>query len=280
MSRRTIFTDEYRYESVDETTIRYIRPRTPSPPPTPPPPPKPVTTTTTTTTVETTYYRPVTPPPPPPPPKPVTTTTTTVVTTTHKPEPLTTYTTKISPRVSRIGTTTLYRSPSLRTVRFNSIPRVTYIPPVYHHDNVVNIRIEKENTPVTTTTSEYSEFKQDFKYDYSMNETFESKKSRSKSMTRLNDSFELQKIDLNRQKPVSDVNSVTVIYDQSSKNDDRHVHFYEHLEQDNGCSLAGSLMRANSSLLPVNRSVEIGSIFNGNSFGILCKFYEINFVFT
>ena len=268
MSRRTIFSDEYRYESVDETTIRYTRPRTPSPPP--PPPAKPVTTTTTTTTVETTYYRPVTPPPPPPPPKPVTTTTTTVVTTHYKPENFTTYQSRISPRVSRIGTTTLYRSPSLRTIRVHSTPRITCIPPpCCATENVVNIRVEKENRPVTTskTTSEYE-------YNYSCNETYESKKTRSKSMTRLNDSFELQKIELNPRKPA--INSVTVVYDNGAKNNDRRVHFCEHVETSSAsdceaANLASSLMRANSALMPCNRSVEVGSIFNGNSFGILSK---------
>ena len=218
MSRRKIFTDEYHYESKDETIITYTPP--------PPPPPKPITTTTTT--VETTYYRSITPPPPPPPPKPVTTTTTTTtVTTTYKPDNnnnnSSTYVSSITPRISRIGTTRLYRSPSVRTIRVHSTPRVTFVPPppppaipcYCNTGNVIDIKIEKENTCPTMKSYDY-------KYDYSYKESFESKKTRSKSMTRLNDdSYELEKIELKR-KP--SIKNIPVVCENSGKHEKR-VHF-------------------------------------------------------
>lgn len=166
-SVKVIYEDKYRYESKDETIItkNYSRSRQPSPSP---PPPKPITTSTTT--VETTYYRPLTPPPP------VTTTTTTITTSYPKSsdEPVV-YRSSMSPRVSRIGTTRLYRTPSLHSIRVHSQPRITYVsPPRISYripvsfqnaqENVIRLSIEKENVqPVV-----------------SYNETFESSfKSRS-----------------------------------------------------------------------------------------------------
>ena len=198
--------------------------------------------------------------------EPVTTKTTSIVTSYPKTE----YVSQISPRVSRIR----FRSPSIRSVRVHSTPRVTFISPqrLYEpfsepfccKDNVINIKIEKENECPIMKASVYN-------YDYSFSETFERKHKRSKSMTGLNEnSYELEKIELKR-KP--SIRNVAVVY-ENNRNDNRHVHFCDQIEDDdNKVKCVSSLVSASPSFLPVNRSIQVGSIFNGNSFGILCNYF-------
>jgi hypothetical protein len=213
-------------------------------------------TITTDETITTTKFETV----PIKPPKPSTTTTTIVT----KTNPTSDYVSRISPRVSRIR----YRSPSIRSVRVHSTPRVNFIPtpplPLPCTDccreNVIDIKIEKENDYPKLNSYEY-------KYDYSFNETFERKNTRSKSMTRLNDTYELEKIELKR-KP--SIRNVSVVY-ESNKNDKKHVHFNDNIENDCNITCVSSLVTASPTFLPVNRSIQVGSIFNGHSFGLLCK---------
>ena len=47
--------------------------------------------------------------------------------------------------------------------------------------------------------------------------------------------------------------------------------FVKHTHDDDGESLAGNLVKSSETFLPVTRSVNVGPIFNGNSFGILSK---------
>lgn len=77
-------------------------------------------------------------------------------------------------------------------------------------------------------------------------------------------------------KPV--VNSVTYVYD-TDKDKHRHVTYVKHVHNDAGDSLAGNLVKSSDNFLPVNRSVNVGPIFNGNSFGILSEHVTIRDTF-
>ena len=214
-------------------------------------------TTTKDETIITTKYETT----PLPAPKPLTTTTSIVTT----PYPNSEYVSRISPRVSRIR----FKSPSIRSVRVQSNPKNTFVShtqlPLPLSDsicctnNLINIKIEKENEQPHLKYYDYN-------YDYSFSETLQ-KNTRSKSMTSLNDTFELEKIELKR-KP--SIRNVAVIY-ENNKNDNRHVHFCDQIETDSENKSVSSLVTSYPSFLPVNRSIQVGSIFNGNSFGLLCK---------
>jgi hypothetical protein len=50
----------------------------------------------------------------------------------------------------------------------------------------------------------------------------------------------------------------------------RHVTYVKHTHED-GQSLEGNLVKSSDTFLPTTRSVNVGPIFNGSSFGILSK---------
>lgn len=250
MSRRTIITDEsYRYESVDETT----------------------------TTVK--YTEPVT----------------RISRITRTPSP---------PACIR-----LCRSPSVRSITVRRSPSVVMIrPPVYRprdsSANSVSIRIESNNDNcvrnklasssfVNTSYSNSSDY--DYKYEYST-ETIENKVSLplslplSKSMTHIsNIKYETKTIPAPPPPPpvqtveiyhtntplrINDnQNSLTYVY--KTDNDNRSVSFVKHTNNDSGLSLEGCLVNSSPTFLPVNRSLEAGAIFNGNSFGLLSLLFII-----
>lgn len=71
------------------------------------------------------------------------------------------------------------------------------------------------------------------------------------------------------QQPPAQPNSVTYVFDDCDNN--RQVTYIRHADNDPGLTLPGCLVKASETNLPVNRSVHLGAIFNGSSFGLLSK---------
>ncbi len=152
--------------------------------------------------------------------------------------------------------------------------------PLVRSNSYVSI-VETKDEVKDTVNNEY---KYDYKYDYKLTEEVGNKtlsKTHSKSMTNISKNNFKEAIILNPEPATTTVtvtpaqaktNSVTYVFEHEPKeNTTRHVTYVKHTNNDSGSSLAGSLCSASSTFLPVNRSVNVGPIFNGNTFGILCK---------
>lgn len=63
--------------------------------------------------------------------------------------------------------------------------------------------------------------------------------------------------------------SLTYVYNNDDEN--RQVTYIRQTDNDSGLTLPGCLVKASETFLPVTRSVNLGAIFNGNSFGLLSK---------
>lgn len=90
--------------------------------------------------------------------------------------------------------------------------------------------------------------------------------------TTTNESKQLAKYNTNNnrlQENSSGKNSLTYVYNDNDG--DRQVTYIRHTDNDPGLSLPGCLVRASETNLPVTRSVNLGAIFNGSSFGLLSK---------
>jgi hypothetical protein len=73
--------------------------------------------------------------------------------------------------------------------------------------------------------------------------------------------------------------SSTFVFDNEDNNRSV-VSYVKHTDNDQGLCLDGCLVKAASPcLLPVNRSVHLGTVFNGNSFGLLSSSMQIKDTF-
>jgi hypothetical protein len=73
--------------------------------------------------------------------------------------------------------------------------------------------------------------------------------------------------------------SSTFVFDNEDNNRSV-VSYVKHTDNDTGLCLDGCLVKAASPcLLPVNRSVHLGTVFNGNSFGLLSSSMQIKDAF-
>ena len=177
-----------------------------------------------------------------------------------------------------------YYTPTFSSHRFMPTRLFYNTAPVYYEPKieikleprVTEIRIEKmpltkSNSFVSiaeTTKSTIEEADNcDYKYKYEYIEEINKKpisKVFSKSSSNISDMKSLTK-----------PNSASFAFDHDQANKQRHVSFFKHTDDDSGLSLAGSLVKASPAYLPVNRSVHIGPIFNGSSYGILCNFDQL-----
>jgi len=110
----------------------------------------------------------------------------------------------------------------------------------------------------------------DVKYDYKYEEAVDGKSiknSSSKSMSKSCSDMDVP------------VNNVTYVFETDKEGDKhRHVTYVKHTHED-GQSLEGNLVKSSDTFLPSTRSVNVGPIFNGSSFGILSEHLTIRDVF-
>lgn len=156
-------------------------------------------------------------------------------------------------------------------------PAVWTIPPKATELKIERMPLQRSNSFVSIVESKDekrdSSRHYDVKYDYKYVEANDNKsvtsKIMSKSLSNMG-SFDACVV------PVQ--NSVTYVYDDD-KDKHRHVSFVKHTHDDDGESLAGNLVKSSETFLPVTRSVNVGPIFNGNSFGILSEHLTIRDTF-
>lgn len=170
----------------------------------------------------------------------------------------------------------LQRSPSMTSII--SVKSRLARPQSFRHtpirndkDNVINIKIETENDCCFDTAQ-----KNNYKYEYNLNESFEAtRKNLSVPQSR---SF--SRITTVQKTPIQNINGGSATYYFDSDENGRNVTYVKHSENDTGLSLAGCLVKASPTFLPVNRSLELGAIFNGSTFGLLSIIiYIILFIF-
>lgn len=159
--------------------------------------------------------------------------------------------------------------------------------PLYHEHEVKieRIPLQRSNSYVSVVESKNEtrdNDNYDYKYDYNYVEETDNKsikRSHSKSMSNISKSMSCISNDFCAPvvKPV--VNSVTYVYDRDLDDKHRHVTYVKH-STDDSASLAGNLVKNSEKFLPVNRSVNVGPIFNGNSFGILSEHLTIRDTFN
>jgi hypothetical protein len=246
MSRRTTIRDEYRYETVNETTVRYV-------------PPEP-----------TVRYVP--------------------------PEPLVSHRSPSKCKCTTISKSQR-RSPSptpepiiksVISIRRSRTRSPTPQPPA---TSTVNVRFESNSRPgsrcgsrtdlssssLVSTTSNNWNNSYDYKYDYNYKYSFNQEKKQSRREVSLPRTKSLTSIDTKVKTDCKGsrdgLNSLTYVYDYKSDNDDKQITYIKHTTNDSGLSLPGCLIKANTSLAPVNRSTQVGAVFNGNSFGLLSNSY-------
>ena len=158
----------------------------------------------------------------------------------------------------------------------SSVPSIPSIPKkkIREEKNLININFENINSG-----NVYDYFKNDsdglsFKHEYKITKTFDKKPDKVlKSSNSLNNLKKLE--ETKKPKPISDYSSTTYLYEDGySPKTNNNTTYIRHIENENGLTLPGSLVKASSSFLPVNRSLHVGSIFNGSSFGILCRIFR------
>jgi len=185
----------------------------------------------------------------------------------------------VVPVTSTTPTRVYYPGSSIYTAPYT--PAVWSLPPKSTELKIERMPLQRSNSFVsiveTKDEKRDSDNNYDVKYDYKCVEENDNKsvkqsnlKIMSKSLTNMGSFDPCVNV-----KPV--VNSVTYVYDDD-KDKHRHVSFVKHTHTD-GDSLAGNLVKSSETFLPVTRSVNVGPIFNGNSFGILSEHLTIRDTF-
>ncbi|CAF0709204.1 unnamed protein product [Brachionus calyciflorus] len=154
------------------------------------------------------------------------------------------------------------------------------------NDNCINIKVEHDNgncgSSVKTTyiydNNSQKNQELDYKYKYSYNESSETYRKRSCSSSALKSKSmsNISKISSSSSSDSDNENSgVTFFYDNNDAN--RQVTYVKHSNNvnDSGLSLEGCLVKASPTFLPVTRSLQLGAIFNGSSFGLLTEHLSI-----
>lgn len=172
-------------------------------------------------------------------------------------------------------------SPARPSVTMVRVPSVTSIMSINREsrpksfrtssrNDVINIKVEHERPSFASSTKIFDQNEyQESNYKYNYSESFETSRRRSLSSSALKSKSlsQLSKLSSSSSDSDSENTSVTYYYDNNDNN--RQVTYVRHAENDSGLSLAGCLVKASPSFLPVNRSHQLGAIFNGSSFGLL-----------
>lgn len=177
------------------------------------------------------------------------------------------------------------------TLRFNShVPTRVYYPATVlepKREKVEEIRIERmplhrSNSFVSVPNENHGDEKYETNYEYKFVENIcdnksINKNSASKSMSNMTKgcSFANEPTTI-EVKPVK--NSVTYVYD-NEQDKHRHVSYVKHTHNE-GESSTGGFVKASETFMPVTRSVNVGPVFNGNSFGILSEHLTIRDTFN
>ena len=165
---------------------------------------------------------------------------------------------------------TIVRVPSVTSiVSFNRESRPKSFRGNFREENVIDIKVEHERPNFSSTTRIHDQNQiQESNQRYNYSESFESIRRRSLSSSALR-SKSLSQISKLSSSSDSDNESATVTYFYDNNDNNRQVTYIRHAENEPGLSLAGCLVKASPSFLPVNRSHQLGAIFNGSSFGLL-----------
>lgn len=137
---------------------------------------------------------------------------------------------------------------------------------------VENIPLKRSNSFVSvseTKNESCANDKYDMKYDYKYQEEVDGKSISNSTSKCISKSCS----DMNCEIPV---NNVTYVY-ETDKDKHRHVTYVKQCHDDSE-SIAGNVVKS-SDLLPTTRSVNVGPIFNGSSFGILSEHLTIRDTF-
>lgn len=169
---------------------------------------------------------------------------------------------------------TLVRVPSVTSIlSINRESRPRSFRANCRDENVINIKVEHERPRFASSTKLFDKKEyQESSYNYNYSEKFESTRRRSLSSSSALRSKSLSQLSKQSSSSSdSDTENSTVTYFYDNNDNNRQVTYVKHTENEPGLSLAGCLVKASPSFLPVNRSHQLGAIFNGSSFGLLSK---------
>jgi hypothetical protein len=213
---------EYSYETVDETTYKYVRPRSPSP----------------------------------------------------------------IPVLLPISTTTLIRTPSVHSIvtyKAPPSPRTCRSASLRRNDSVVNVRFENDNDNTQVTTSVVTKQRSPVKYEYDYKyETTETVETTRRPLTRSKSFSSTTRRTTTTTYPAPTTSTITYDYktttnSSSSNNDNQVTTVVSKVESEPPKQV--SVTTTSTSLLPVSRSIELGTTFDGHSFGLLCEYSKFSCYF-